>query len=189
MPRSGKTRTDLVAFFGALSLFFATLEYLFPKPIPFFRLGLSNLPMLVSLGFFSFREQLLLLVLKVVGTGIVNGTLTSYVFLFSTGSALASFVVMYGLYRWVPRPALSLTGVSLAGSLASNAVQIVLAVTIVYGPAAGGGGTLVLRSGYVHGTGHGLGGPDLHQTLEVAGAAPCPDVNARPTAWRASTPR
>jgi heptaprenyl diphosphate synthase len=137
MPPSGKTRTDLVAFFGALSLFFATLEYLFPKPIPFFRLGLSNLPMLVSLGFFSFREQLLLLLLKVVGTGIVNGTLTSYVFLFSTGSSLASFVVMYGLYRWVPQSALSLTGISLAGSLASNAVQIVLAITIVYGPAAG----------------------------------------------------
>jgi heptaprenyl diphosphate synthase len=137
MPRSGKVRTDLVAFFGALSLFFATLEYLFPKPIPFFRLGLSNLPLLVSLGFFSFREQLLLLLLKVVGTGIVNGTLASYVFLFSTGSALASFVVMYGLYRWVPRPALSLTGVSLAGSLASNAVQIALAITVVYGPAAG----------------------------------------------------
>ncbi len=137
MPRSGKVRTDLVAFFGALSLFFATLEYLFPKPIPFFRLGLSNLPLLVSLGFFSFREQLLLLLLKVVGTGIVNGTLASYVFLFSTGSAVASFVVMYGLYRWVPRPALSLTGLSLAGSLASNAVQIALAIAVVYGPAAG----------------------------------------------------
>lgn len=137
MPRSGRVRTDLVAFFGALSLFFATLEYLFPKPIPFFRLGLSNLPLLVSLGLFSFREQLLLLLLKVVGTGIVNGTLASHVFLFSTGSALASFAVMYLLYRFLPRRALSLTGVSLAGSLASNAIQIALAITVVYGPAAG----------------------------------------------------
>jgi len=141
MPASGKplrapVRADLVAFFGALSLFFATLEYLFPKPIPFFRLGLSNLPLLVSLGFFSFREQLLLLLLKVVGTGIVNGTLTSYVFLFSTGSTLASFLVMYGLHKLVPRTWISLTGISLAGALASNAVQIALAIGIVYGPAA-----------------------------------------------------
>ena len=138
MPRSTKpVRTDLVAFFGALSLFFATLEYLFPKPIPFFRLGLSNLPLLVSLGFFSFREQLLLLLLKVVGTGIVNGTLASHVFLFSTGATLASFLVMYGLYRVLPSRAVSLTGISLAGALASNAVQILLAMTIVYGPASG----------------------------------------------------
>ncbi len=139
MPRSAKVplRTDLVAFFGALSLFFATLEYLFPKPIPFFRLGLSNLPLLVSLGFFSFREQMLLLLLKVVGTGIVNGTLASHVFLFSSGASLASFIVMYGLYRIVPPRFLSLTGISLAGALASNAVQIVLAMTVVYGPASG----------------------------------------------------
>ena len=130
-------RTDLVAFFGALSLFFATLEYLFPKPIPFFRLGLSNLPLLVSLGFFNFREQLLLLLLKVVGTGIVNGTLASHVFLFSSGATLASFIVMYGLYRLVPRRHLTLTGISLAGALASNAVQIALAMGIVYGSAAG----------------------------------------------------
>jgi len=141
MPASGNplrpVRTDLVAFFGALSLFFATLEYLFPKPIPFFRLGLSNLPLLVSLGFFSFREQMLLLLLKVVGTGIVNGTLASHVFLFSTGATLASFLVMYGLYRIVPARFVSLTGISLAGALASNAVQIALAMTIVYGPASG----------------------------------------------------
>ena len=138
MRGSGRpVRTDLVAFFGALSLFFATLEYLIPKPIPFFRLGLSNLPLLVSLGFFTFPEQLLLLLLKVVGTGIVNGTLASYVFLFSSGAALASFVVMYGLYRLVPARWLSLTGISLAGSLASNTVQIVLAIALVYGPASG----------------------------------------------------
>ncbi len=137
MLRSGRVRTDLVAFFGALSLFFATLEYLFPKPIPFFRLGLSNLPLLVSLGLLSFREQLLLLLLKVVGTGIVNGTLASHVFLFSTGSALASFVVMYLLHRYLPKSSISLTGISLAGALASNAVQIALAITVVYGPAAG----------------------------------------------------
>jgi heptaprenyl diphosphate synthase len=139
MPRSAEkpVRTDLVAFFGALSLFFATLEYLFPKPIPFFRLGLSNLPLLISLGFFSFREQLLLLLLKVVGTGIVNGTLASHVFLFSSGATLASFVVMYGLYQVLPRRFISLTGISLAGALASNAVQIALAMGIVYGPASG----------------------------------------------------
>jgi len=44
---------------------------------------------------------------------------------------------MYGLYRTVPARFISLTGISLAGAIASNAVQIALAMTIVYGPASG----------------------------------------------------
>ena len=41
-------RREVAAFFGALCLFFATVEYLFPRPVPFLRLGLSNLPILLA---------------------------------------------------------------------------------------------------------------------------------------------
>jgi heptaprenyl diphosphate synthase len=126
----------LVAFFGALSLFFATLEYLFPTP-PWFKLGLSNLPMLVALDFFTLPELLLLLLLKVVGQGIVNGTLASQAFVLSASGSLASFVVMYGVYRLVPRRWISLIGISLAGSIASNLVQVGLSMAWIFGPASG----------------------------------------------------
>ena len=53
-------RLDLVAFMGALCLFFSTIEYLFPKPFPFFRLGLANLPVLLSFDLFSPGYVLLL---------------------------------------------------------------------------------------------------------------------------------
>lgn len=137
-----KPRVKMVAFFGALTLFFATLEYLFPRPVPFFRIGLANLPMLAALPLFSLQEQALLLVLKVFGQGLLNGTLASYVFLFSAAGSLASFVVMVGLHRltlkwgWLNRH-LGLVGISLAGALASNAIQILLSMTFLFGAASG----------------------------------------------------
>lgn len=132
-------RRDFLAFLGALSLFFAAIEYLFPKPIPFFRLGLSNLPLLVALDVLRFREVLLLVVIKVLGQGLVNGTLISYVFAFSLAGSLGSALVMVGIRWWDKRrkkPWFSLVGVSLWGALASNLVQVALSLVFVFGPTA-----------------------------------------------------
>jgi heptaprenyl diphosphate synthase len=38
------------ALFGALSLFLSAIDYLLPKPLPFMRIGLANLPLLLALG-------------------------------------------------------------------------------------------------------------------------------------------
>lgn len=127
-------RLAAIAFFGALCLFFATLENLIPK-LPFFRLGLANLPILLALPLFRGRELALLVALKVVGQALVNGTLASYVFLFSLSSSLSSAVVMYAAWRW-GGSRISTVGVSLLGALASNAVQIALSVAFVFGAGA-----------------------------------------------------
>jgi heptaprenyl diphosphate synthase len=128
-------RLDVIAFFGALCLFFSTIEYLIPKPVPFFRLGLANIPVLISLGIFAPKYVLLLVLLKVVGQGLVNGTLASYVFLFSVAGSLASALMMLlahrAGHRWI-----SLVGVSVFGALASNVVQITLSVTYIFGQSA-----------------------------------------------------
>jgi heptaprenyl diphosphate synthase len=134
MIRSGisERRLDVIVFFGALCLFFSTIEYLFPKPVPFFRLGLANIPVLLSLTMFSPTYVFLLVALKVVGQGLVNGTLASYVFLFSVAGSVTSAVVMLVAYhagrRWI-----SLIGVSVFGALASNSVQITLSVLFIFG--------------------------------------------------------
>lgn len=126
---------NFVAFLGALCLFFATIEYLFPKPIPFFRLGLANLPVLLALEFFRAPTVLLLILLKVLGQGLINGTLASYVFLFSAAGSFASGLIMWGAHRLFGRH-ISLVGVSLFGAVASNIVQIVLSVTVIFGESA-----------------------------------------------------
>lgn len=133
--REPHDRLNLVAFLGALCLFFSTIEYLFPKPVPFFRLGLANLPVLLSLEILSPALVLLLVLVKVVGQGLVNGTLASYVFLFSAAGSLASGVVMLGAHRLMGRR-ISLFGVSLFGALASNVVQVALSVLFIFGTSA-----------------------------------------------------
>jgi heptaprenyl diphosphate synthase len=111
------------------------VEYLIPKPLPFMRIGLANLPVLVSLVICRPRETLLLVVLKVLGQGMVNGTLFSYVFVFSAAGSLTSGMVMLGAYQALRRH-LSLIGICMLGAMASNLVQILLACQIVFGRSA-----------------------------------------------------
>ena len=118
------------AFFGALCLFFATLEYLFPRPVPFFRLGLANLPILLAIEVLPFPYLLLLGLLKVLGQGLIHGTLASYVVLFSFCGTFSSLFVMYGAKRM---PGLSYLGVSVLGAMVSNTVQVGLSLLLVFG--------------------------------------------------------
>jgi len=128
-------RLDRIAMLGALSLFLSTVEYLFPRPIPFMRLGLANLPVILSLELLSAPGYFLLILLKVLGQAMVNGTMASYVFLFSVAGSFTSGLIMWGAYRWL-RPRISFVGVSILGALTSNMSQIFLSISFVFGPSA-----------------------------------------------------
>ena len=126
---------ELVAIFGAFALFLSTIEYLIPKPLPFIRIGLANLPILVSLPVLPVPYILLLAGIKIVGQGLINGTMFSYIFLFSLAGSLASAGVMVLLHRTVGKR-ITLLGISVLGALASNAVQLFLARLIIIGEGA-----------------------------------------------------
>lgn len=128
MSRSERT----VAFISAVTLLCSTLEFLIPKPLPFLRLGLANLPLLIILDTIGFKSYLAILLLKVIGQGMVSGTLFSYLILVSLAGTLASGLAMYGAKRLLGRH-VSLVGISLIGAFASNLSQITVAAAIVYG--------------------------------------------------------
>jgi heptaprenyl diphosphate synthase len=111
------------------------IEYLIPKPLPFMRLGLANLPVLLSLVLCSPKETLLLVSLKVLGQGIVNGTLFSYILLFSAAGSVSSSAVMLAAYRML-KERVSMIGLCVLGALASNLSQILLARLMVFGKSA-----------------------------------------------------
>ncbi|MCF7915119.1 MAG: Gx transporter family protein [Spirochaetaceae bacterium] len=125
-------RLDRVALFAALSLFLSIIELVIPKPIPFFRIGLANLPLLIALTLFTRREFVLLVLLKVFGQGIVSGTLFSYVFLFSATGSFSSGAVMLLLRRWYPKR-ISLVGIGVVGAFASNSAQLLFASLYIFG--------------------------------------------------------
>ena len=128
-------RIEFVALLAAFALFLSTVEYLIPKPVPFMRIGLANLPLIIGLGILKDREYIMLALLKVLGQGLVTGTIFSYIIVFSLGGTIASALVMYVLYRFGKRW-ISLVGVSIGGAMASNGVQLLLSQLILFGDAA-----------------------------------------------------
>lgn len=127
-------RYQLLCLFTALCVFLAMVEYAVPKPLPFLRLGLANLPILLSLELLRRRDTIALVVLKVVAQSIVGGTLFSYLFLFSLSSSVASGAVMLSLHiLFARRRLISAVGLSVAGALASATAQLALAHWLLFG--------------------------------------------------------
>jgi uncharacterized membrane protein len=124
-----------VALAAAVCLLLSSIEYLIPKPLPFLRLGLANLPLLACLDLLPPGPFFLLLALKVLGQGLVQGSLFSVIFLFSVAGTVASGGIMFAARRLLGGR-ISLIGISVLGALASNLTQLVLAGWVAFGPSA-----------------------------------------------------
>jgi heptaprenyl diphosphate synthase len=135
MKAARKGPAEVTALLGAFCFFLSAVEYMVPKPLPFMRLGIANLPLLLAADFLPLPWYLALALVKVVGMSVISGSLFSYIALFSLVGTLTAALVM-----WAARKALgslvSAVGVSILGALASNAVQIAIAGIVVFGDAA-----------------------------------------------------
>jgi heptaprenyl diphosphate synthase len=135
-PVSSRPQTQsVVSLAAAVCLFLASIEYVIPKPLPFLRIGLANLPLLLALDLFPIHQFFFLLGLKILGQSLIQGSLFSFTFLFSLCGSLASGTVMLAARRAL-RGSTSLIGISILGALASNLVQLILARYLVFGKSA-----------------------------------------------------
>jgi len=121
-----------IAIFGAFCLFLCAVEYMIPKPLPFFRIGLANLPLMLACNLFSFPSFLVLVCIKVFGQALITGTLFSYVFLFSAAGTFLSALCMYFLCRVFSGKRISFIGIGTAGALISNLSQLFLAYYFIF---------------------------------------------------------
>ena len=123
-----------LAFFSALCFFLSAVEYAIPKPVPFFRIGLANLPVMISFLCMSRKESTALIFLKVLLQAIISGTLFSYIFLFSlAGSVASGFVMMAIFHLFYGRKLVSWLGISMAGGLGNNLAQLGVACIFLFG--------------------------------------------------------
>ncbi len=127
-----ESKLELVALLAACALFLSTIEYMIPKPVPFMRLGLANLALIISLGILSDKEYFILLLLKVIGQALITGSLFSYVILFSLAGSLSSALVMLIVYK-VFKEKVSCVGISNAGALFSTLAQLTVSRFILFG--------------------------------------------------------
>ena len=144
------TDKKLLPFLAALCLFLAAVEYAIPKPLPFLRLGLANLPVIVALFVLPTRDIYKLILLKIIGQALVTGTLFSYIFLFSAAGSAASGLTMLGVHLWL-KNRVSCIGLSLAGAAANNIAQLVVAYFVLFGSATRYIAPILLISGAVTG--------------------------------------
>jgi heptaprenyl diphosphate synthase len=145
-----------LALLGSFCLFLSAIEYLIPKPLPFMRIGLANLPLLLALDLFPPGPFALLVLIKISGQALITGSLFSYVFVFSLAGSSAAALIMYSLRRLLGKNRIGFTGVSIAGAMLSNLIQLVLARLFVFGEGVRFLAPLFLISGLVSGAALGL---------------------------------
>ena len=127
----GNLRRD-IALLGAFCFFLSTIEYMIPKPMPFLRIGIANLPVMLALDIFPFPAFFILLVLKILGQALITGTLFSYIFLFSLTGTTLSALSMYTLRRLLGQKHLGFIGLGILGAMVSNLSQLTLAWIFIF---------------------------------------------------------
>jgi len=121
-----------ISLLGAFCLFLSAIEYMIPKPLPFMRIGIANLPLMLALDILPFRCFMILAGIKALGQALITGTLFSYIFLFSlTGTGLSA-VVMFALRRALGQKRISFVGTGTAGAIISNISQLALAHVFIF---------------------------------------------------------
>ncbi len=145
----------LVTRFGALCFFLSTIEFVIPKPLPFLRLGIANIPLIVAADFFTPAAYFLLVFVKIIAQGIIGGTFFSWVFVFSAAGTMTSAAIMFLLKRAL-KTKISAVGLSVAGSFASNIAQLAVARAWIFGESISAVMPLLLGAGVATGFAVGL---------------------------------
>ena len=119
-----------VAFFAAVSAFIAVIENWIVIPVPFFRLGLSNIPVMLALEYFSFPYIAFIVMFKVVMAHLFRGTLLSIPFFIGLSGNVMYLLVCYPFWKMFRRH-VSFVSVSVLSALAHNMAQILTATVFL----------------------------------------------------------
>ena len=126
-PARSVARLGLLA--GTAAILFV-LESLAPRPVPWLRLGLGNLPVLVALLLDGFGAALCVSLAKILLGGLFSGALGGPATVLALGASLASLAAMALVRRLAPR-LFSPVGLSIVGAVVHQVTQLALAARFV----------------------------------------------------------
>lgn len=128
---SEKRKVLLISFLTATSSILSVLDTMIPKPIPFIKIGLANIIILIlikekrlSLGFH-------VTLLRVLISSLMIGTFLSYTFLLSFSGAIGSLLFM-ALFFKLFKSTISEIGISVVGAFFNIIFQGII-VILFYG--------------------------------------------------------
>ncbi len=121
-------KTAYLGLFSAVAIIFGYVETLIPifAGIPGIKLGLANLAVLFILEYYSWKEAAFVSLVRILVIGFLFGNLFSIAY--SLSGASLSLLVMTLFKR---QKGFSLIGVSIAGGVAHNTGQLLIAMLIV----------------------------------------------------------
>ena len=122
-------KLTVLALFAAIALTIFMLESMIPPlvPIPGIKLGLANIVTLILLACATWKEALVVLIVRIVLGSIFAGQMMS--FFYSLAGGLLCLLVMAVLNHFLGRRLLWFT--SIIGAIAHNTGQIAVAVFIL----------------------------------------------------------
>jgi uncharacterized membrane protein len=114
----------VLAFFTAFAITIYLVESFIPKPLPFLKLGLANVIVLLLIWKGHSMAALVVLISKTILGGLFSGLLLSPMTIISLGASLAAYILMQSAYR--SRLGFSILGVSIIGATAHNIMQLAI---------------------------------------------------------------
>jgi len=148
-------RVSRLGLLSATAVILFVVESLAPRPLPWMRLGLGNLPVLLALLAYGYRPALAVSLLKLFLGGLFGGTLGGPATLIGLVAGTCSLTAMAAVRCWTPR-AFSIVGVSILGAVVHQLVQLVVAAQYIGHFALFSLVPLALITGLVTGGGIGL---------------------------------
>lgn len=130
MPETGRINGTTALILLAVSL--GVMESFLPRPVPFMKLGLANLPAVIAAVRMGLKRTLAINTVRAFSVALITGSLATPAFLMSLSGAVASALAMAGVSRFHPR-ILSMTGVSICGACASMWSQLGTASLVIPG--------------------------------------------------------
>jgi heptaprenyl diphosphate synthase len=129
IPTRQLTRLGLM---GSIALILFVFEALAPRVLPWMKLGLGNLAVLLALLSHGFTAALGVSVVKLLVGGLISGSLGGPAFIIGGGAGLVSLSLMAGVRGAIPG-VFSPVGLSILGALTHQLVQLLLASYLYVG--------------------------------------------------------
>lgn len=127
MPQSSRREVTILLLSAAV---LGALDSLLPRPLPFLRLGLANIPAVVAVTRLGFLRAMEVNVLRAVCVALLTGTIATPTFAMSLSGAVTSICVMWLIHRFTRRY-ISVPAMSAAGAVTSLWAQLLAAEIIL----------------------------------------------------------
>lgn len=130
MPLFSVRKITQLALLTCIGLILYVFETYIPQPLPWAKLGLSQMAALMSLYVFGWREALIVTVARGVLGALLLGSFAGPAFWLSIGAGLTSVAIMSVVHiTWDKQ--VSIVGVSLCGAMTHNLTQLLLAYWLI----------------------------------------------------------